>query len=362
MLRTSTLLVCPRRPVPRLVEAPRNGRLKSTRLPVDLDGVDDQDLEAAKAVPARTGPEELIDDRYLLDTFLEHTPDHVYFKDAQSRFIRISRALAHWLGLQDATEAIGRTDFDFFDEEHARKAFADEQRLMRSAQPLVAIEERETWRDGRETWVSTTKVPLRDRNGNIVGVFGSSRDITGKKQDERRLTEQAEQLAEQSQFLERLATIDELTGLYNRRGLSMIGEQMLYEARANGSSLSILFIDLDGLKEINDRYGHRAGDEALKAVGKALRETARESDLAARVGGDEFCLLIPQASEAGSVALAGRIETTLSNLGGSEHLPYQLSVSVGTVAVDPRAPGSLDDLLTRADEAMYQSKHHAQSA
>ena len=126
------------------------------------------------ALPVRVGPEELVDDRYLLDAFLENTPDHVYFKDHESRFIRISRALATWLGLEDAAEAIGRSDFDFFGEEHARKAFADEQHLMGCGEPLIGVEELETWADGHETWVSTTKVPLGDRRGRIVGVFGLS--------------------------------------------------------------------------------------------------------------------------------------------------------------------------------------------
>lgn len=85
-----------------------------------------------EASPLRMGPDELVDDRYLLDAFLENTPDHVYFKNHESKFIRISAALANWLGLGDAAEAIGRSDFDFFGEEHARKAFADEQHLMRS--------------------------------------------------------------------------------------------------------------------------------------------------------------------------------------------------------------------------------------
>src|SRR5438128_4873109 len=99
---------------------------------------------------------------------------------------------------------------------------------MRSGDPLIAIEERETWEDGHETWVSTTKVPLRDRNGHIVGVFGISRDITRKKQDEQHLAEQAEQLTKQARELEELTLVDDLTELHNRRGLTAFGEQALY--------------------------------------------------------------------------------------------------------------------------------------
>ena len=133
--------------------------------------------------------DELLDAPYLLDTLMDHIPDQIYFKDAKSRFVRISRALASRWGLDDPADAVGKTDFDFFAHEHAQKAFADEQRLLQTGEQLVGIEERETWQDGREAWVSTTKVPLRDRSGRIVGLFGISRDITGNKLAELRLAE-----------------------------------------------------------------------------------------------------------------------------------------------------------------------------
>jgi diguanylate cyclase (GGDEF)-like protein/PAS domain S-box-containing protein len=311
---------------------------------------------AAAVVPLRRGPEELIDDRYLLDALLENTPDHVYFKDSHGRFIRISRSLARWLGLAEAAEAIGRSDFDFFGEEHSQKAFADEQRLMRTGDPLVGIEEQESWADGHFTWVSTTKVPLRDRNGTVIGIFGISRDITERKQAEQRVQEQAIRLGEQAQTLERLASLDELTGLYNRRGLTVAGEQVLYQARLSGTSVGVLFVDLDGLKAINDRYAHRAGDEALRAIATIMQEAAREPDIAARIGGDEFCLLASNATTETVEALAARIEKAVSEHNREAGNPYDVSVSIGRVLVDPRSPGSIDDLIERADTAMYDRK------
>jgi diguanylate cyclase (GGDEF)-like protein/PAS domain S-box-containing protein len=307
-------------------------------------------------VPLRRGPEELIDDRYLLDTLLENTPDHIYFKDSESRFLRISDALGSWLGLSEPTEAIGRSDFDFFGEEHSRKAFADEQLLMQTGEPLIGIEEQETWADGRRTWVSTTKVPLRDRNGKVVGIFGISRDITERKQAEQRVQEQAQQLAEQAQTLERLASADELTGLYNRRGLTTVGAQLLYEARRTGASLGVLFIDLDGLKEINDRYGHRAGDEALEATSAIIQAQTGPTDVAARVGGDEFCLLISEATTEAIEAVAARLDAAVNDHNRIADTPYSISVSVGRVLVDARSPGSVGDLIEQADSMMYDRK------
>jgi PAS domain S-box-containing protein len=128
--------------------------------------------------------EALIEERHLLHILMDNLPDHIYFKDRESRFIRINKAVAKWFGLGDPAQALGKTDFDFFSDEHARQAYADEQEVIRTGGPIEAIEEKETWPDGHETWVSTTKMPLRDAQGHIIGTFGVSRDITARKRAE----------------------------------------------------------------------------------------------------------------------------------------------------------------------------------
>jgi PAS domain S-box-containing protein len=133
-------------------------------------------------------------EHYLFHTLMDSMPDHIYFKDTHSRFIRINRAMADWLGLHDPEQAIGKTDFDFFTKAHAQPAFEDEREVIRTGQPLVGKVEKETWPDGRETWVSTTKVPLRNGQGEIVGTLGISRDITARKQAEEALQESEERL------------------------------------------------------------------------------------------------------------------------------------------------------------------------
>lgn len=129
---------------------------------------------------------------YLLRVLMDHLPDAIYFKDEKSRFTWINRALAEKFGLRDPAEAIGKTDFDFFTPEHAQQAFDDEQNILRTGQPLLGREEKETWPDGRETWVLTTKMPLRDPSGKIVGTFGLSRDVTARKKAEEALRDSEE--------------------------------------------------------------------------------------------------------------------------------------------------------------------------
>jgi len=122
-------------------------------------------------------------ERFLLRTLMDHVPDRIYFKDAQSRFLRNNRAHLELFGLTDPTQAVGKRDFDFFSEEHARHAFEDEQRVMKTGQPIT-LEEEETWPDGRVTWVLSSKMPLRDSKGRVIGTFGISHDITARKQRE----------------------------------------------------------------------------------------------------------------------------------------------------------------------------------
>ena len=114
----------------------------------------------------------------LLHTLMENTPDHIYFKDIESRFIRINRSLADRFGLDNPAEAVDKTDFDFFTREHAQQAYQDEQHVIESGKPIEGKQEKETWPDEQDTWVSTTKVPIRDRDGRIKGTCGISRDIT----------------------------------------------------------------------------------------------------------------------------------------------------------------------------------------
>lgn len=143
--------------------------------------------------------EALNQERYLMEALMNNLPYHIYFKDEESRFIRINNAHAHTFGLSTPDEALGMTDFDFFTEDHAKNAWDDEQGILKSGKPLIK-EEKETWKDRTDTWVSSIKLPLFDHKGNTVGTFGISKDITKQKIAEAELMK-AKEKAEESDRL-----------------------------------------------------------------------------------------------------------------------------------------------------------------
>ena len=155
-----------------------------------------QKAHAELEVKVQERTAELSQANALLQAFMNYTPDQIYFKDLQSRFIRNSRSQANLLGLSDPAEVVGKTDFDFFP--HAPKAYAEEQEVIRSGKPLVDLEEWVVWPDGKEMWVSTTKVPLRTSDGETIGLFGISRDITERKRAEQSIRQLNSDLEKQA--------------------------------------------------------------------------------------------------------------------------------------------------------------------
>ena len=133
------------------------------------------------AAERRRTADHLTQERHRLLMLMEHSPDRIYFKDLQSRFVVISPSMAQMFGYERVEDVLGKTDFDIFTKEHAQPAFDDEQQVIRTGIPLVNKEEKETWPDGHVTWASSTKVPFRDPQGTIIGTFGISRDVTERK-------------------------------------------------------------------------------------------------------------------------------------------------------------------------------------
>jgi sigma-B regulation protein RsbU (phosphoserine phosphatase) len=172
---------------------------------------------------------------FLLQTLMNSIPDAVYFKDTRSRFVMISKALAKKHHLVDWQQAVGKTDADYFTPPHAQQALADEQTIMRTGQAMEGIEESETWPDGSVTWVSTTKMPLRNQSGRIVGTFGLSRDITARKNAQLALAEQTHLLHKKNLQIE-----DELK-MARELQLAMLPQDFPTVATAPGGAEALKF-------------------------------------------------------------------------------------------------------------------------
>jgi PAS domain S-box-containing protein len=166
------------------------------------------------AVERARAEAQLARERDLLQTLLENIPDRIYFKDRESRFIRINRALTRLFGLQNAEQAYGKTDADFYGQEHAGDALEDEKRVMKSGEPLLGKVEFEMLADGRKSWSLTTKLPLRDRQGRIVGTCGISREISEMKEMEEQLETERNLLRAVIDNLPDLVFLKDIEGRY----------------------------------------------------------------------------------------------------------------------------------------------------
>ena len=153
-----------------------------------------------------------------------------------------------------------------------------------------------------------------------------------------------------------LSFLDELTGLFNRRGFLGHARPQLDAAARLRRPMLLIFVDLDGLKPINDRLGHAAGDQALVDTAAVLKSTFRERDIIARLGGDEFVVLVTDASLVNPDGLLGRLDQRIQAMNERPSRPFVLAFSTGVARFDPGTPETLEELLSQADRRMYREK------
>ncbi len=485
----------------------------------------------------KSADEALAQEQYLLNVLLDNVPDSIYFKDTRSRYTRVGKALAAVHGLEPE-QMVGTSDFDYFTKDYAQATYEMEQRIIRTAQPLINIETCEFWPDRSPTWASVIKMPLRDKDGKIIGTFGISRDITGRKLTEDALkeanekqtiyiseleqyTREAALLNEMSDLLQTCPTLEEaykvtaeissqlfdqdagilytinssknlvervaswgpplpdssafepndcwglrlgrlhvmdkgreknghsgeslallcnhihapgpeayicvplvaqgealgllhvrhlpdeagqapnpeapgewftgskqqfsrsiayrvglalanlrlretlrqqsirdpLTGLFNRRYMEESLERELRRVMRNQRPLGIMMMDIDHFKQYNDIHGHEAGDLVLRRLGALLRTNIRAEDIACRYGGEEFVLIMPDASLEVTRKRAEKLCEEVKHLEivSHEHTLSSVTLSLG-VAAYPDHGQTGEAVLKAADESLYRAK------
>ena len=314
------------------------GRQVQTRLELRAK---QKKLEAALCENERLATT-LSESNELFMTFMHNAPLVGYIKDEEGRMVFYNREMANRFGVS-VDDWIGRTDHELWPEEMALKLRETDRRVLSEGVPVEIVETTTDNKGGTLHWKSY-KFPFRNRRGGMM-VAGMSLDVTADVLRERKLSEANRQL-------EVLAATDALTNLPNRRVFETRAGEVFAEAVERGRPLSFVILDIDDFKKRNDRYGHAAGDEALRIIGKMLREVTPEGRLSARIGGEEFGVLLPGMASSEAAHFSRRVRRALHDL---ECGPMRLTASIGIATLDATA-FSWQRLLARADDAMYEAK------
>lgn len=276
----------------------------------------------------------------LLHTVLNNLDAFVYMKDLELRFLYVNDKTAALFG-KPIEAIVGRTNHEVLPHDIADHFSATDRKVFAEGRKQV-MEETSVGADGRTHYYWSHKIPLF-QGGQAYAYLGFSTDIT--------------ELHETREELRRLAMTDALTGLYNRRYFMEAAEREFREAQRYGEALSLISIDIDHFKWVNDAHGHPVGDEILSRIARELAEHARKSDLLARIGGEEFLLLLPHTPLDAASALAERIRQMIAACRFEGHWQgcIQPTISLG-VSTQLAGDETLEGLLIRADRALYLAK------
>jgi diguanylate cyclase (GGDEF)-like protein/PAS domain S-box-containing protein len=315
---------------------------------------------ASQAEQARRHVEELnshIAEQERISKALRETEEH--FRNAFD-YAAIGMALVSpqggWLRVnRSLCDLLGYTERELLNSNFQAVTHADDlggdlanlYRLMQGETPNCQVEKRYVHRQGQIVWALSSVSLLRDSDQKPKHFIFQIQDITERKRAEA--------------ALQSLSLVDELTGLYNRRGFLAVSEQSLAEIRLNDKIPAIVYADLDGLKEINDSLGHHEGDRALARAAEILKDSFRSSDIVARIGGDEFVVLAALTHDESAESLSQRLQENFDASNATRARPYNLALSVGIAHCDDKQNHSIEELMAQADRAMYDDKRRKRS-
>jgi diguanylate cyclase (GGDEF)-like protein/PAS domain S-box-containing protein len=318
------------------------------------------ETSAAKAEQARSHVDEL--NRYIaeqerISKALVESEEH--FRNAfdyaaigmalvspDGDWLRVNRSLCEIVGYAEAELLV--SNFQAITHHNdLGQDLAEMYRMLSDEILICQLEKRYIHKLGHDVWVSSSASLVRDAQGNPLHFIFQIQDITERKRAEA--------------AIQTLSLADELTGLYNRRGFVAFCEQHVNSVHRTNKGLAIVYADLDGLKQINDSFGHKEGDRALTKTAELLKETFRSSDVLGRWGGDEFTVLAALDPEGTVDSLVSRLEKKFESYNALNHVPYKLSLSIGVAELKSDGTQSMEDLMARADAAMYENKRRKKS-
>ena len=294
-----------------------------------------RDLTVEKALRTK-----LAESRNFLADVIEHIPSVTYVKNRQGRCLLVNKKYEEITGKR-REQVLGKLESEIYSPAEAEAYRASDVEVMRSGK-MLETEESLLTGEGEKHFLSV-KFPTRNSAGEITGICGISTDIT--------------QIKHYQQELERLSQYDELTGLFNRRHFISLARHELSRSTRYGGKLSLLMLDVDFFKRVNDEHGHRAGDQVLAAISLEIQQALRETDIPGRLGGEEFAVLLPETGPEKAAQVAERLRKCVAgksiDIGDGKQLTCTLSIGV---AAKPSEENDLEKLLHRADTALYAAK------
>lgn len=291
----------------------------------------------------------------LIQNIIDTVPIRIFWKDKSGVYLGANELFVQDAQLESQDELIGKTDFDLtWGKTEAQLYRDDDFAVMGSKTPKLQFEETQTTDEGETITLSTSKVPLSDASGNIIGILGTYEDITKRKRIEQELERQKEVLMYQAHY-------DTLTELPNR---ILLQDRLLHaieKAKRYNKAFAVLLVDLDQFKQINDTLGHKIGDEVLKIVAQRLKSSIRQEDTLSRLGGDEFIIVLEDIHSIDAVSrLAQKLmDNTKEPISVDSHTLYS-SVSIG-ISLYPKDSTNSQDLIKYADSAMYKAKEEGRN-
>jgi diguanylate cyclase (GGDEF)-like protein/PAS domain S-box-containing protein len=276
-----------------------------------------------------------------IEDLYDNAPCGYHSLGPDGTFERINRTELRWLGYE-RDEVVGKLRLPDVMTPESRDAFQRVWEEFVASGEIGDIEYDMVRKDGSLLPVSVSATSIRDKQGRFVRTRSTVFDVTERR---RHLQE-----------LRDMATVDEATGLLNRRGFLALAEHHLALASRRGEDVSVLFLDLDGLKQVNDTQGHDVGTALIAEAGDVLRSSTRESDVVGRVGGDEFCVMLTPGGPIAEAAVMVRLEGAIAERDRRTSLTCSLQLSMGSSRTGPADQLPLEDLIRDADLLMYDHK------
>ncbi len=297
----------------------------------------------------------------LYNSITSNSYESFYVKDLNSRFITLSQYHANYFGLDSIEEALGKTDFDFFTKEHAQEAYDDEQEIIRTKKPILAKVEKETWEDDYVSYVITSKYPLLDNSGEVIGTWGHSINVASTNSESGPIKQKIIKADAFEEHLDKASKIDPLTKLKN---IKSFYEQMnlFYQSAMNTMNMPstihcLMLLDISNYAMINVNYGQEVADHSIQSVAHFLKTLQSSQFHAFRYSGDRFAILTEAPSYEKAINIAKSIIHDIENLPVTESQDINIEVNIGLSQFREKLPiGDIYDIIDLTDKRLYASQ------